>query len=170
MRGTLRILKTALWFLLQFTWGIVQNAAGLFIFLFLVMFGGRRPTVFRLSAVTPWRPEGCMSLGVFIFLGSCARGPDDPLVIHEYGHSVQSVLLGPLYLPIIGIPSLILAATSRSRRRRSRKPGRPQEKGRATGQRSKTKKRRRKNYTEFYTEKWANRLGRKVTGRRPPEW
>ena len=167
MRGTLRILKTALWFLLQFTWGILQNAAGLFIFLFLVTFGGRRPTVFRLSAVTPWRFEGCMSLGVFIFLGCCARGPDDPLVIHEYGHSVQSVLLGPLYLPIIGIPSLIWAATSRSRRRR--RQGRPQKTGPAAGRPPKAK-RRRKKYTEFYTEKWANRLGRKATGRRPPEW
>ena len=166
----IRCLKSSIWFLLQFTWGIVQNAAGLLIFLFLVVFERRRPSIFRLSVVTPWRFEGCMSLGVFIFLGSCADGPDDPLVIHEYGHSAQSVLLGPLYLPLIGLPSLIWAGVFRSRRRRRRKPGRLQEKGRATGQHSKTKKRRRKNYTEFYTEKWANRLGRKVTGRRPPEW
>ena len=167
-----RFICAALFFALQFTWGIIQNAAGLLIFLFLVVFERRRPAVFRRAVVTPWRFEGCMSLGIFIFLGSCADGPEDPLVVHEYGHTVQSVILGPLYLPLIGLPSLIWAGIFRSRRlrRRIRKPGRPQEKDQATGQRPKIKRRRRINYTEFYTEKWANRLGRKVTGRRPPEW
>ncbi|MBO4791892.1 MAG: hypothetical protein J5592_06360, partial [Clostridia bacterium] len=77
----IRCLNSSIWFLLQFTWGIVQNAAGLLIFLFLVVFERRRPSIFRLSVVTPWRFEGCMSLGVFIFLGNCADGPDDPLVV-----------------------------------------------------------------------------------------
>lgn len=51
---------------------------------------------------------------------------------HEYGHSRQSLYLGPLYLLAIGLPSLIWAALYRP------------EKG---------------NYYDFYTERWADRLG-----------
>lgn len=29
------------------------------------------------------------------------------LLVHEYGHTIQSLMLGPLYLAIIGIPSTL---------------------------------------------------------------
>lgn len=32
---------------------------------------------------------------------------DNDLVRHEYGHVIQSQKLGPLYLPVVGLPSLI---------------------------------------------------------------
>ena len=51
-------------------------------------------------------------------------------VMHEFGHCWQSLYLGWLYLLVIGLPSIIRASL-----------GRP-----AT-------------YYEFYTEKWADRLG-----------
>jgi len=39
------------------------------------------------------------------------RIPDDEIeqrtLVHEYGHTIQSIILGPLYLLIIGIPSSI---------------------------------------------------------------
>jgi len=35
---------------------------------------------------------------------------------HEYGHSIQSMILGPLYLIFIGIPSAIGNLVSRKRR------------------------------------------------------
>jgi hypothetical protein len=38
---------------------------------------------------------------------------NDPLCMHEYGHTFQSQILGPLYLPVLGIPSIISAGTSR---------------------------------------------------------
>ncbi len=50
---------------------------------------------------------------------------------HELGHSKQSQILGPLYLIIIGLPSLIHAYLYK---------GLP------------------KDYYNFYTEKWANKL------------
>ncbi len=52
--------------------------------------------------------------------------------LHEYGHSIQSRILGPLYLIVIGIPSIIWAAYWNPT------------KG---------------SYYKFYTEKWANKLG-----------
>ncbi|MEO1022911.1 MAG: RHS repeat-associated core domain-containing protein [Bacteroidota bacterium] len=38
---------------------------------------------------------------------------NDPLFMHEYGHTFDSQIFGPLYLPVVGLPSLISAATSR---------------------------------------------------------
>jgi len=37
-------------------------------------------------------------------------------LLHEYGHSIQSFLLGWLYLPLVGIPSVIRAAVWKNRR------------------------------------------------------
>jgi len=51
---------------------------------------------------------------------------------HEYGHCKQSRILGPLYLLVIGLPSLIHAAFYKY----------------ATPE-----------YYKFYTERWADKLG-----------
>jgi hypothetical protein len=45
-----------------------------------------------------------ISLGNYIFLDEKYT---DTTVSHEYGHSIQSLIFGPLYLIIIGIPSAI---------------------------------------------------------------
>ena len=46
-----------------------------------------------------------VSLGQFIFLSTHYQ---IQTLKHEYGHSVQSLWLGPLYLIIISVPSLVL--------------------------------------------------------------
>jgi hypothetical protein len=45
-----------------------------------------------------------VSLGRYIFVSTHYQ---KPTVMHEYGHSIQSLWLGPLYLVFIGIPSLL---------------------------------------------------------------
>ena len=45
------------------------------------------------------------SLGRYIFLSTYFR---IQTVKHEFGHSVQSLYLGPLYLLVIGLPSFFL--------------------------------------------------------------
>lgn len=75
--------------------------------------------------------SGCVSLGKYIFVSPYV--PDD-IIKHEWGHTRQSLMLGPLYLIIIGIPSILWAATHKLVA-----PGR--------------------NYYQFYTEAWANKLG-----------
>ena len=62
---------------------------------------------------------------------------DALLIRHEYGHTIQSLILGPLYLPIVGIPSLIWSVYYRRKCRRF--PA--------------------LQYYSFYTERWADRLG-----------
>ena len=45
-----------------------------------------------------------VSLGNYIFLHT---NYSDQTVKHEYGHSIQSIYFGPLYLLFVGIPSAI---------------------------------------------------------------
>jgi hypothetical protein len=62
--------------------------------------------------------------------------------VHEYGHTIQSLILGPLYLFVIGIPSIIWCNSKKCVKLRK-------EKG--------------VSYFDFYPEKWANFLGEKIT-------
>ena len=50
-----------------------------------------------------------ISLGDYIILDYWyyGRGYFQQIVAHEYGHSRQSLILGWLYLPLVGLPSLI---------------------------------------------------------------
>ena len=53
--------------------------------------------------------NGGISLGCFIFLSPyCAQR--ETTIAHEYGHVKDSWIFGPLYLFVIGIPSIFWAA------------------------------------------------------------
>ncbi len=45
-----------------------------------------------------------LSLGKYILVG---KGYNNNIILHELGHTIQSRYWGPLYLLIIGIPSVI---------------------------------------------------------------
>jgi hypothetical protein len=122
---------------LQLTWGLPQTLLGLIL---LLRFRGCPRSRFRESVCVHWQGRGGMSLGLFLFV------PEDPsaaLLVHEYGHTVQSLLLGPLYLILIGIPSTLWGFLPACARKRKEKQ---------------------LSYFSFFTEKWANRWGEKVTG------
>lgn len=74
------------------------------------------------------RMPGSVSLGQYVFL----RRPSDLTERHECGHSRQSLYLGPLYLVVVGLPSLCWHLICRVCRPRD--------------------------YYSFPTELWANRL------------
>ena len=132
-----------LYLFLQWTWGILQNVIGGLLYLFLILKDPRRMRGnFFGAKVISWKLDGSAGIGMFIFLDDRLRDPRRVLV-HEYGHTIQSCILGPFYLFIIGIPSLIWANLPVFQRNRR--------KGRYT-------------YSRFYPEKWANRLGRRYTG------
>lgn len=128
----------------QATWGLPQTLVGLAMYLA----PGRscKRGRFRTAFVREWKQDAGLSLGMFIFL---PRGSSRPLLIHEYGHTVQSMLLGPLYLPVVVVPSMLWAGIPALRRLRART---------------------RYSYYRFYTERWANRLTSRVTGERPVGW
>jgi len=95
-------------FLLNCTWGVVQTGIGLIMFLLFI----KKPHYwYKGSIITVFSKSfGSISLGVFIFIGNNVtkeQANNSELVNHEYGHSLQSLLLGPLYLFIIGLPDII---------------------------------------------------------------
>ena len=131
-----------IFYLLQMTWGIIQNILGFLIWLFL-MIKDRNRKVFRYKGaiVTMWRSRTSSSLGIFIFLST----EDERVLVHEYGHCIQSCILGPLYLPVIGIPSFLWCNLPLFRKLRRKGTYR---------------------YSSLYAEKWANHLGEKITHRK----
>ena len=94
-------MRRLLYIIINITWGLPQTLAGAFVFLACA----RQPHfVHHGAVVTTWKARRGLSLGLFLFLPESA---DDRLLVHEYGHSVQSLILGPLYLVVVGIPSML---------------------------------------------------------------
>ena len=128
--------------LIQMTWGLPQTFIGFFLFLLNIR---RKHYWFRNCIVTEWSPDASCSLGLFVFIDDDSYDPDG-ILLHEYGHCIQSLFLGPLYLVVIGIPSFMWCnLPSMVTRRRQRHIS----------------------YDDFYPEKWANALSRRHVLRRP---
>lgn len=109
-KGFMTSLKKFLFYLVQWTWGLPVNLVGGLIFLFLVTVRKRRWQHFGYSYIVyvPWKSGG-LSLGLFILIKenhSNKRWTYNTR-IHEYGHTWQCLLLGPLYYIVIAIPSAI---------------------------------------------------------------
>ncbi|MBQ3140602.1 MAG: hypothetical protein IJC25_01405 [Clostridia bacterium] len=118
--------------IIQVTWGFLQTLIGL-----MVYCKNRkcRHFIHKGAIYTEWPQRGGISLGLFVFVQPDA---DEYLIAHEYGHTLQSLMLGPLYLPLIGLPSLIWSRLPYFRKMRKEKQI---------------------SYYSLYCEKWANRLG-----------
>ena len=129
-------MKKFLFWIWQWTWGFPQTLIGFIVYLVC----RKRPHgSYRGCITTRWNNRGSMGMGMFLLLGS-----EDPQVrVHEYGHAVQSAILGPLFLPIMGIPSFLWCNLPVCRRMRK-------EKGIS--------------YYGFYPESTANRLGAWASG------
>ena len=130
-------------------WGVVQETIGWIASLFTGVKGlvmslpqGRGAVAFVFVTGSCW---GGVTLGRCIFLcKELAAGVETNMdgvitkpttaMMHEYGHFMQSCVLGPLYLLLIGIPSIIHAAWWTQF-------------GRST------------NYYSFFTEAWADKNG-----------
>lgn len=51
----------------------------------------------------------CMGFRIFVYQNSYNH---DEVLKHEMGHSMQSIILGPLYLPVVGLHSLLISGVS----------------------------------------------------------
>ena len=117
--------------ILLYVWQLPQNLVGL---LLVAWFRPEFHIDFRTARIY-YSTEMCggISLGHYVLLrDTCWEGGGDS-ELHEYGHSLQSMYLGPLYLLVIGLPSLLWACWWNEDRNRS--------------------------YYSFYTERWADYLG-----------
>lgn len=150
---TKKRIKIVLFLFWQFTWGFLQSFAGAVLFL---CYRKNRHFLFHGAILTEWNHDLSVSLGAFLFVsdrfyaitpGLTKELEFERLAVHEYGHSIQSLVLGPLYLLVIGLPSAVWANVPYFERKR---------------------KEQKKSYYVFLPERSANRLGTKVTGRANP--
>lgn len=103
-----------LFYISSLTWGLLMTIIGLFVFLFMVVFMKKKILKIkviagRLCISANLSSLGGISLGLFYMVGR-SEYKDVFIHAHELGHSIQNAYLGPLFLPIIGIPSIIRAA------------------------------------------------------------
>ena len=85
---------------LQWTWGFPQTLIGSAVYL---VHRKDRHFNYKGACVTEWDKNAGLSLGKFVFIPK----REDPLIDHEYGHTLQSLILGPVYLLLVGAPSVI---------------------------------------------------------------
>lgn len=93
--------------ILLFVWQLPQNLVALLLMLIYRCILGK-PEIRQYKGVKyvwyyNWRNG--VSLGCYVLMGTPYE--DDLVTInHEYGHTRQSVIFGPLYLLLIGLPSI----------------------------------------------------------------
>ena len=131
-----------LYLLVQFTWGLGQTIIG---FLFFMIHIARPHRIYRCAIETKWKnPYAGLSLGPFIFVPDNEGEYFTGARVHEYGHTVQSLIMGPFYA-IVGVISIGWGSILF-----------PILKG--------TKKYKDVAYTKCFIEYWASWLGEKATG------
>ena len=126
--------KTALNFVLQCSWGILQTFIGAVLIVWCVVFCKQKPFLYRdsIACVLP-NKSGSLSVGLFFFLHPKAAD-NEYTKQHEWGHTRQSLILGPLYLFVIALPSMVWCNCFK-----------------------KYREKKDLSYYVFYTEKWANK-------------
>lgn len=114
-------------------WQLPQDIIGLFTLLVCKL---RKRATVKMGdrIIVEWDLLSGMSLGHFIFVYSSLM---TTTVKHEYGHTIQSRYLGWLYLFVVGLPSIVWAGCFGNYR-----------------------KTHSISYYSFYTEKWADKLGK----------
>ena len=124
--------------LILFIWQLPQHIVAIIYFGYLVMMCKDLgvDSRYKQAIVIPCVMRGAITLGNYVFVGLNSEYKET--VKHELGHTIQSKILGPLYLIVIGIPSITYC-----------------------GLRRLFPSLRKKNYYDFYTEKWANNLSEK---------
>ena len=124
--------------LILFIWQLPQHIVAIIYFGYLVMMCKDLgvDSRYKQAIVIPCVMRGAITLGNYVFVGLNSEYKET--VKHELGHTIQSKILGPLYLIIIGIPSITYCGLRRI-----------------------FPSLRKKNYYNFYTEKWANNLSEK---------
>ena len=89
-----------IWEVILYIWQLPQNLIGLFLRLFYPK--AQKMEIADVKVLYDYSFPGGISLGRTIFVGTQDRFTS----MHEHGHQIQSMILGPLYLFVIGIPSI----------------------------------------------------------------
>lgn len=124
--------------LILFIWQLPQHIVAFIYFEYLVMMCKDLgvDSRYKQAIVIPCVMRGAITLGNYVFVGLNSEYKET--VKHELGHTIQSKILGPLYLIVIGIPSITY-----------------------WGLRRLFPSLRKKDYYDFFSEKSANYLSKK---------
>ncbi len=130
-------------YFVQWTWGLSVNIVGGIAYLICTKIMGYDHQKFGYANIVymPWK-QGGLSMGTFIFIRD-EKVKKEWLYncrIHEYGHTWQCLLLGPLYYPVIAIPSMIWCNCF-----------------------AKYREKNNVSYYKLYCESWANSWGEKFS-------
>ena len=143
-------MKKFAYILIQCTWGIIQTVLGLIVFFMNIK---AKHFMYHGAVVTVVKAPSSVSLGMFVFVTEVPmedkriknKIPNEELpqrlLVHEYGHTIQSLIFGPLYVIVMGIPSTLWGFLPCFQRKREKEYS----------------------YFSFFTERFANYLGEKVT-------
>ena len=103
--------RKKLYSVLQWTWGLPQTLIGAAVF---VIHKNDKHFDYGGATATAWKRKDGVSLGKFIFVPEesvsekgVSGQKDGSLLEHEYGHTIQSIILGPAYLILVGLPSIL---------------------------------------------------------------
>ena len=130
-------------YIVQWTWGLTVNIVGGIAYLICTKLLKRPHSKFGYANIVylPWK-QGGLSMGLFIFMRD--KHPNEKWTyntrIHEYGHTWQCLLLGPLYYIVIAIPSAIWCNCF-----------------------AKYREKNNVSYYKLYCESWANSWGEKFS-------
>ena len=133
--------------IILFVWELPQNVLGITYLLVKKARGSVIEKMWERNRLFIKVRHGAVSLGLFVFWSDSGNGVfvlDERNRLHEYGHTIQSRILGPLYLPVVGIPSVSRVMYAH---RYYRKHGREW-----TG------------YYRGFPENWADKLGNVISG------
>lgn len=112
-------------------WQLPQVIVGFFVRLFTGAKYNEELSKNNDRRIFNWKLTSGISLSTYYIIAR--QNADMNTVKHEKGHTIQSLYLGPLYLIVIGLPSIIWAGLIH--------------------------KHTNKSYYWFYTEAWADKLG-----------
>ena len=150
-------MKKTLYCICQCTWGFLQSVLGV---LLCILHIRDKHYFYHGAFITEWKNKSSISLGMFVFITKepyfyeklkdeyTMEELSNRLLVHEYGHTIQSLIFGPFYLILMGIPSTLWGFLPSLNAKR---------------------KNEQISYFSFFTEKWANYLGEKITRQKSME-
>ena len=96
--------------ILLYIWQLPQNLLGLIMLLFMKPYVSKEKYK-GITYVVSKKMSGGISLGNYVILSNSYKDKERSQKVwdHEWGHTRDSRMFGPLYLLVIGLPSIIWA-------------------------------------------------------------
>lgn len=99
--------------ILFLTWQLPTNLIALILSFFILCLEESSFALFRESILIKMKSSSSHLSGSSFCLGAIIITPENSskeILLHEYGHSLQSQLLGPFYFLLVGLPSFLRAS------------------------------------------------------------